>query len=70
MALAELQSEPIWILNIIGTSILFGRLAHAYGVNAEQGGPRVLGLVFTFAALISDALANLGLPSLASVITG
>ena len=61
MALAELQGAPAWSLNLIGLTLVAGRLLHAYGVNQEaeklqfRGG----GMVLTFFALVSGAVANL-----------
>ena len=69
MALAELQNQPDWRIHAIGGLLVAGRLAHAYGVSNGLGTPRVAGMVLTFAALITGALANLGLPSLASLFS-
>ena len=72
MALAELQATPAWTLYVIGTALIIGRLLHAYGVSQEpeQSGLRVVGMALTFTALITAALANLGLSGLASLAAG
>ncbi len=72
MALAELQDTSIWVLHFIGVALIAGRLVHAYGVSQEPERIklRVAGMVMTFTALISGALANLGLGGLASLIAG
>jgi uncharacterized membrane protein YecN with MAPEG domain len=66
MALAEIQGSSAWSLHLIGCLLIVGRLSHAYGVSAGVGMARVTGMAMTFAALITGALANLGLSSLAA----
>ncbi len=72
MALAELQDTSVWILHFIGVVLIAGRLVHAYGVSQEPERIklRVAGMVLTFTALITGALANLGLGGLASMVAG
>lgn len=72
MALTELQGAPAWTLYVIGTTLIIGRLLHAYGVSQEpeKFGLRVVGMALTFTALITAALANLGLSGLASLAIG
>ena len=68
MALAELQGASAWTWHMIGTSLIAGRLLHAWGVGREPEilNLRVAGMVLTFFALITGALANLGMAGLAS----
>ena len=70
MATAELQNAPAPALHVIGLLLIAGRISHAYGVSQdpENGAFRVAGMAMTFAALISGALANLGLGSLTGLI--
>ncbi len=68
MALSELSGHPGWTLHLIGVCLIAGRLVHAYGVSQEPEviRLRVIGMVLTLTALISGALANLGLSGLLS----
>ena len=61
MALAELQDLPAWSLNLIGIALVAGRLLHIYGVSQEPEKIqfRASGMMLTFFALISGAIANL-----------
>ncbi len=72
MALAELQGVPAWTLHLIGAALIAGRLVHAYGVSQEPEPIRlrVIGMVLTFTALISGALANLGVGGIAWLLAG
>ena len=72
MALAELQSAPGLVLHVIGTALISGRVLHAYGVGREPERTklRVTGMVLTFLALITAAMANLGILGLASLLVG
>ncbi|MDQ2089288.1 MAPEG family protein [Marimonas arenosa] len=62
LALTELQGAPNWTLHLLGSTLLLGRLMHAYGFGrTPQIVPvRQLGMVLTFAMLIVAALANIG----------
>ena len=70
MALAELQDTPALVLHLIGGLLILGRLLHAYGLSQEPEPLRlrVLGMTLTFAALISGALANLGVRGLTAML--
>jgi len=72
MALGEWQGAPVLTLHIIGFCLLGGRLVHAYGVSQEPENYRlrVTGMALTFAALITGAMVNLGIPSLVSLAFG
>ncbi len=61
MALAELQSLPLWQVNALGVILLAGRLVHALGVlrEPEPIGFRIVGMVLTLTALIWGGAANL-----------
>lgn len=61
MALAELQGQAAWVVQLIGASLVVGRLMHAYGLTrVPQVLPlRAAGMVFTINALAVGALANL-----------
>jgi len=61
MALAELQGQPGWTIQLIGVLLLAGRAAHAYGLSQtpQVGALRVLGMIATIAALVTGAFANL-----------
>ena len=67
MALIELQDKPDLVVHAIGLLIIAGRLLHVIGVSATIFPARVFGMVLTFAALITGALANIGI---ASLVTG
>ena len=67
MALAELQNQPDWRIHLIGGLLVAGRVSHAYGVSNGAGTPRVAGMILTFAALITGALANLSIPAITSL---
>ncbi|MGI9383489.1 MAG: MAPEG family protein [Methyloligellaceae bacterium] len=72
MALAELRDGPVWTVHVIGLTLLAGRMIHALGVSREpeQMRLRTLGMALTFTALITGALANLGLTGLVSYLIG
>ena len=63
MAVAELQGAPVWAIHVIGLMLLVGRVVHASNISqeSEKIPIRVIGMVFTFTALIIAALANIGL---------
>lgn len=63
MVLAELQGTPAWVLHGVGAVLLVGRSIHAYGVSQEPEtiAVRAFGMALTMTALITAALANLGL---------
>ena len=62
MALAELQGVPVWIIHLIGLMLLVGRIVHSSNISRESEtiAIRVVGMVFTFNAVIFAALANIG----------
>ena len=70
MALAELQGAPAWTLQLIGVTLLAGRLVHAYGVTREPEPIklRTLGMTLTFLALVTGAVTNLGIGGLMALL--
>ena len=58
--LVELQGAPAMAVHLLGLSLVAGRLAHAYGLNAQPKRMmfRVVGMVLTFGVL---GVAALGL---------
>lgn len=68
MALGELNGAPWWLVSIVGLALIFGRLAHAYGMSKspDNFGWRVRGMFSTFLALALGALiaAGFGVASL------
>lgn len=67
MALAEMQGVPIWVIHLLGLTVLAGRMIHAlgFGREPERLRLRVFGMVLTFSALIAAATANLAAAVLA-----
>lgn len=63
MALAEFQGASGWALHPIGLTLLAGRTVHSlgFGREPERFRLRTAGMVLTFVAIISGALANLAL---------
>ena len=62
LALAELQGTPLWVLHLLGSTLLAGRLIHAagFGATPQIVSLRQLGMVLTFAMLTFTALGLLG----------
>ncbi len=63
MLLLELQGKPDWLVHGVGLALLCGRLIHAVGVAREPENYKIrtVGMGLTFGALITGAMANLGL---------
>lgn len=61
LLIAELTSQADLFLHICGLVLLFGRVAHAYGLITQTGASwgRVIGTLSTFAVLIALSLWNL-----------
>ncbi len=61
LVLAEMQGLQAWYLHCAGAIFLAGRAAHFVGIRADdtQGIWRVLGMVFTFGAIIGLGVALL-----------
>lgn len=64
IACLELNGVPWWLVAIPGIALIIGRLIHAKGINVPPPdfSKRVLGMKFTFGALISLVILNLGWP--------
>lgn len=61
MLIAEInQAQPMY-LHIAGSCLLFGRIAHFLGLQRHAGisWQRMVGMILTFAALLSSAVLNL-----------
>ncbi len=61
IAMVELQGAGGWLVNLLGMSILAGRVLHAYGFGKT---PQIvilrqIGMVLTFASILVAAIANL-----------
>ncbi len=61
LLVAELTSQADIFLHICGFALVFGRIAHAYGLVTKSGASlgRVSGMLATFAVLITLSLWNL-----------
>ncbi len=53
----EVLDAPAWLIHGLGSTLLVGRLVHAYGLanTAEVMAFRVTGMVFTFSSLLTSA---------------
>lgn len=60
-ACLELNGAPWWLVAIPGVTLIIGRLIHAKGINElpPNFSKRVLGMKFTFVALITLVVLNL-----------
>jgi uncharacterized protein len=56
MLLVELSGYPAWIVHGLGLALVVGRLFHAWSLPAQSLVGRTVGMVLTFAVLISGAL--------------
>ncbi|WP_299668312.1 MAPEG family protein [uncultured Ruegeria sp.] len=61
IAIVELQGAGGWLVNLLGLSLLAGRLLHAYGFGKT---PQIIvlrqiGMGLTFASILVAAIANL-----------
>lgn len=61
LLLAEAQGAPGWAVHLTGTSLLAGRVVHAFALSERPAALqwRVAGMVLTFTALGTGALAAL-----------
>ena len=57
----EMQNGPVWLVHLACSTLLAGRLIHAFGVSQERENfrLRVAGMATTFAAIAATALALL-----------
>ena len=56
MLLIELAGYPAWTLHALGLALIVGRGVHAWSLPAQSLTGRTIGMVLTFAVLISGAL--------------
>jgi uncharacterized membrane protein YecN with MAPEG domain len=56
MLLIELAGYPAWTLHALGLALIVGRVVHAWSLPAQSLAGRTIGMVLTFAVLISSAL--------------
>ncbi len=56
--LLELAGTPAALLHLLGAVLLVGRLVHAWSLTARSGRARVVGMVMTFAVLVSAGVLN------------
>lgn len=61
MLLLELGGGPGWLLHLLGSMLLAGRIAHGLGISREPENMRLrqLGMGLTFTALLASAVALL-----------
>ncbi|MCB2427271.1 MAPEG family protein [Methylophaga pinxianii] len=55
----ELNQGPIWLLHLLGSMFIIGRLIHAYGVSKAIISRRIIGMQMTLWLLIIMAVLNL-----------
>jgi uncharacterized membrane protein YecN with MAPEG domain len=58
----EAGGMPGWLIHLLGSVLLAGRLVHAYGVSQseENYNYRVAGMILTFSAIALASLINIG----------
>ena len=63
MLILELNSVSILLLNVIGVSLVVGRLAHIQGITQSSGNSpgRLIGNIITWTAIIVSAVACIGI---------
>lgn len=59
LLLLELSQGPHWLLHLIGSLFLIGRLIHANGVSKANIKQRVLGMQLTLSLLVTMSILNL-----------
>lgn len=66
LGMLELQASPAWVLHALGVLLLVARCSHAYGVSQsdENFRFRVLGMMGTFATMVTAAVLLVVLPLL------
>ena len=60
LLLLELNNEATWILNVLGSMLFLGRIAHGMGLSKSAGtsAPRLIGGLLTFVMIIAAAILN------------
>lgn len=59
LLLLELSQSPHWLLHLMGSLFLIGRLIHANGVSKANIKQRILGMQLTLGLLVTMAILNL-----------
>ncbi len=57
LLLVELSAAQPWLVHVLGASLLFGRLSHAWGISqvAEKFKFRISGMLLTFTSILVSA---------------
>lgn len=55
----ELSQGPVWLIHLLGSLFIIGRLIHAHGVSKTVITRRIIGMQFTWWLLIIMAVLNL-----------
>jgi len=56
MLVLELGGVAGWMIHVMGSALLAGRLVHAWAMTARNGAARVAGMAVTFAVLVVGAV--------------
>lgn len=59
LLLLELSQSPAWLIHLLGSLFIIGRLIHANGVSKANISRRIIGMQFTIWLLIFMAVFNL-----------
>ena len=59
--LFEYNGAPVWMIHLIGTTFLIGRLIHAQGLLKDNLRKRVQGMGVTLTVLIGLSIANIAI---------
>jgi len=59
MLVLELNNTSIWLIHLLGISLVAGRLIHAHGILKEHHSGRVTGMKITLFTIIVLAILNL-----------
>ncbi len=62
LLISELQNAPVWLVHILGLTLLAGRVLHAIGFSAtpQKVSLRIWGMYLTLTMLVTAALSNIG----------
>ena len=61
LVVADLQDAPVWLIHLLGSTLLLGRVLHAYGLGSTPQiiPARIWGMYLTFAMITASALINI-----------
>lgn len=59
LLLLELSQSPVWLIHLLGSVFIIGRLIHANGVSKANISQRIIGMQLTIWLLIIMAVLNL-----------